>query len=144
MKETSSTQHGCLSLGIPTLDRWSRYSGWTLTHTHIHKQVMVKLEQNSISGNLLNTLRDFLSNRKQRVVINGQVTIWTSVNAGVPQGSISDTLLLLIYINDLPKNVSSNIKLFADDTFESARELNEDLKKSVIGLSNGKKILIQM
>ena len=105
---------------------------------------MVKLEQNSISGNLLNTLRDFLSNRKQRVVINGQVTIWTSVNAGVPQGSISDTLLLLIYINDLPKNVSSNIKLFADDTFESARELNEDLKKSVIGLSNGKKILIQM
>ena len=52
-----------------------------------HEGVISKLKQNGISGDLLNILTDFLSNRKQRVVLNGQVSTWTSVNAGVPQGS---------------------------------------------------------
>ena len=52
-----------------------------------HEGVIFKLKQNGISGDLLNILTDFLSNRKQRVVLNGQVSTWTSVNAGVPQGS---------------------------------------------------------
>ena len=103
-----------------------------------HEGVIFKLKQNGISGDLLNILTDFLSNRKQRVVLNGQVSTWTSVNAGVPQGYILCPLLFLIYINDLSDNLSSNVKLFADDTslFSvihdtniSAGELNEDLKK---------------
>ena len=53
-----------------------------------HDGVIFKLEQNDISGDLLNILIDFLSNRKQRVVLNGQVSAWASVNAEVPQGSI--------------------------------------------------------
>ena len=52
-----------------------------------HEEVIFKLKENGISGDLLNILTDFLSNRKQRVVLNGQVSTWTSVNAGVPQGS---------------------------------------------------------
>ena len=52
-----------------------------------HEGIIFKLEQNGISEDLLNILTDFLSNRKQRVVLNGQVSTWTSVNAGVPQGS---------------------------------------------------------
>ena len=52
-----------------------------------HEGFIFKLKQNGISGDLLNILTDFLSNRKQRVVLNGQVSTWTSVNAGVPQGS---------------------------------------------------------
>ena len=103
-----------------------------------HEGVIFKLKQNGISGDLLNILTDFLSNRKQRVVLNGQVSTWTSVHAGVPQRSILGPLLFLIYINDLSDNLSSNVKLFADDTslFSvihdiniSAGELNEDLKK---------------
>ena len=103
-----------------------------------HEGIIFKLKQNGISGDLLNILTDFLSNRKQRVVLNGQVSTWTSVNAGVPQGFILGPLLFLIYINDLSDNLSSNVKLFADDTslFSvihdiniSAGELNEDLKK---------------
>ena len=74
-----------------------------------------KLQQNDISGDLLSILRDFLSNRRQRVFLNGQVSTWTSVIAGVPQGSILDRLLFLIYNNDLSDNLSSNVKLFADD-----------------------------
>ena len=103
-----------------------------------HEGVIFKLEQNGISGDLLNILTDFLSNRKQRVVLNDHVSTWTSVNVGVLQGSILGPLLFLIYINDLSDNLSSNVKLFADDTSlfsvihdinVSAGELNGDLKK---------------
>ena len=96
------------------------------------------MKQNGISGDLLQILSDFLSNRKQRVVLNGQNSSWTNVHAGVPQGSILGPLLFLIYINDLADDLSSNVKLFADDTSlfsvvhdvnASARELNDDLKK---------------
>ena len=81
-----------------------------------HEGLLYKLKQNGISGNLLETLTDFLKDRKQRVVLNGQNSSWANVEAGVPQGSILGPLLFLIYINDLPDNLSANVKLFADDT----------------------------
>ena len=79
-----------------------------------------------------------MSNRKQRVVLNGQNSSWTIVYAGVPHGSILGPLLFLIYIKDLADNLSSNVKLFSNDTSlfsvvqdenASARELNDDLEK---------------
>ena len=103
-----------------------------------HECLIFKLKQNGISGNLINLLCDFLKNRKQRVLLNGQVSGWPDVKAGVPQGSILGPLLFLIYTNDLSKGLSSNAKLFADDTSlfsvihdsnTSARELNNDLAK---------------
>ena len=81
-----------------------------------HNGIIFKLKQNGISGNLLNLLSNFLRNRKQRVVLNGQTSSWTEVNAGVPQGSILGPLLFLIYTNDLANLMISNAKLFADDT----------------------------
>ena len=78
-----------------------------------------------------------MKNRKQRATLNGQASFWTEVNAGVARGSILGALLFLIYINDLPDGLSSNIKLFADDTslfsvvydiHSSASDLNKDLK----------------
>ena len=88
--------------------------------------------------NFFTKISEFLSNSLQRVVLNGQNSSWTNVHAGVPQGSILGPLLFLIYINDLSDNLTSNAKLFADDTSlfsvvhdvnTSAKELNDDLKK---------------
>ena len=81
-----------------------------------YQGVILKLKQNGISENLLKIIEDFLSNRYQRVVLNGQSSGWAEVNVGVPQGSILGPLLFLIYINDLSTGLSSNPKLLADDT----------------------------
>ena len=103
-----------------------------------HNGLIFKLKQNGISGNLINLLSNFLRNRKQRVVLNGQTSSWADFNAGVPQGSILGSLLFLIYINDLADGLSSNAKLFVDGTSlfsvvhnanTTAKELNSDLVK---------------
>ena len=69
---------------------------------------------------LLCLLINFLKNHQVRVVLNDQFISWTKVNAGVPQGSILESLLFSIYINDLPNDLQSNpqsqTQLFADDT----------------------------
>ena len=103
-----------------------------------HEGIIFKLKQNGISDDLLNILSDFLKNRKHRATLNGQSSSWTNFNAGVPQGSLLGPLLFLIYINDLSDGLSSNAKLFPDDTSlfsvvqdinTSAIELSKDLKK---------------
>ena len=58
----------------------------------------------------------FLRNRKQRVVLNGQVSMWTNVNGRVRHGSILGPLFCLTYVNDLADELSSNTKSFANDT----------------------------
>ena len=96
------------------------------------------MKQNAISGNLLSTLTDFLKLRKQRVVLNGQLSSWSNIETGVPQGSALGPLLFLIYINNLLDGLTTNARLFADDVslFSvadninlSATNLNSDLGK---------------
>ena len=82
-------------------------------------------------------MTDFLDNRTQRVILNGQYTSWANVEAGVPQGSILGPLLFLIYINDLSDNLASNPELFADDT--SLFSVVKNVDASNIDLNNGLK-----
>ena len=69
-----------------------------------------------ISGEFYNLLEKYLSGRFQRVVLIGQTSSWRPVLAAVPKGSILGPLLFLVYINDLPNDLNSKVKLFADDT----------------------------
>ena len=90
-----------------------------------------------ISGRLLALIVSYLSNQQQRVVLNGKTSVWSYISAGVPQGSVLGPLFFLMYINDLVDDISSDAKLFADDTslfsvvhdeITSANQLNRDLK----------------
>jgi len=81
-----------------------------------HDGLIFKLQQNGIEGNLLKLFKNYLANRKQRVVLNGSESDWGEIKAGVPQGSVLGPLLFLVYINDLEKGIKSSVKFFADDT----------------------------
>ena len=61
-------------------------------------------------------IESFLHNRRERVVLNAQSSSLLSIRASVPQGSVLGPLFFLIYINDLPEGLNSEVKHFADDT----------------------------
>ena len=56
------------------------------------------------------------TDRRQRVIVDGEISNWKSVLSGVPQGSVLGPVLFLIYIKDLEDAVSSKVLKFADDT----------------------------
>ena len=80
-----------------------------------HRRLLIKLENVGIRGKLLKWIEAFLTNRYQRVLLDGQASNWERVTSGVPQGSILGPLLFLLYVNDIGDNLKSPNKLFADD-----------------------------
>ena len=69
--------------------------------------MIFKLKTYDIDGKLLKVLENYLTDRQQRVVLNGQTSSWQSIYAGFPQGSVLGRFLFLIYINDLPAGLTS-------------------------------------
>ena len=65
---------------------------------------------------MLGWIRAFLGNISQQVVIDGEESESVPVTSGVPQGSVLGPILFLVYIKDLPDEVRSQVRLFADDT----------------------------
>ena len=76
-----------------------------------HDNLIFKLKQNDISGNLFKLLANYLSNRKHRVVLNGSCSDYSEIESGVPRGSVLGPLLFLIFLMTL-KEISNPISIF--------------------------------
>ena len=104
-----------------------------------HRRLVHKLIQAGFGCNLLNWFCSYLSGRRQRVTVLGATSEDLPVTSGVPQGSILEPALFLLYVNELPEIISSSsrILMFADDTkifgeiktLGDASSLQEDLGK---------------
>ena len=82
-----------------------------------HEKLCHKLDHYGIRGIHLQWITSFLSDRTQQVIVNGKSSSFAPVKSGVPQGTVLGPLLFLVYINDLPLNVNSKVRLFADDAY---------------------------
>ena len=94
--------------------------------------LIFKLKSYGVEKKLLNLLKNYLRDRQQRVIHNGINSQWKDISAGVLQGSVLGPLLFLIYINDLPDNISSTAKLFADDTSLFSTVYGKDISCTIL------------
>ena len=102
-----------------------------------HDLLLLKLKCVGVDGRTLNWIKDFLTNRQQRVQVKDCCSEWRGVWSGVPQGSVLGPTLFLVYVNDLLDGLRSKGKLFADDVKIYRRmmspgdrdQLQDDLQK---------------
>ena len=105
-----------------------------------HQGLLAKLERAGVRGQALHWFSSFLSGRRQVVSVNGSVSAFASLHAGVPQGAILSPLLFSLYMNDIHSSGTDDINLFADDTSmyvidKSACGLSQRLQKAVDDVS---------
>ena len=81
-----------------------------------HNRLIYKLREYGIDDRTTAWIEHWLSGRSQQVVIEGVTSDTVSVTSGVPQGSVLGPILFLIFINDISKDITSTVRLFADDT----------------------------
>ena len=92
-----------------------------------HQRLISKLKSHGMGNSIINWIEQWLKDRRQRVVVDGEVSSWKSVLSGVPQGSVLGPILFLVYINDLEEGVTGKILKFADDTklFRKVKEIGD-------------------
>ncbi len=90
-----------------------------------HERLLLKLDHYGIRNSTHQWIRSFLTMRSQSVVLEGAKSPPASVLSGVPQGTVMGPLLFLLYINNLPENLTSSVRLFADDCV-LYREINSN------------------
>ena len=95
-----------------------------------HQRLLIKLKNYGINGKIHTWIENFLTTRRQRVVINRFSSKWKDVISGVPQGSVLGPVLFAIFINDMPSAVTNRIKLYADDAklYSAVRNTEDCLK----------------
>ena len=80
-----------------------------------HRRLLYKLDYYGIRGSTHKWITSWLSGRSQKVVLDGQASDPVPVLSGVAKGSVLGPVLFLIFINDLPENIRSSVRFFADD-----------------------------
>jgi len=91
-----------------------------------HNRLLLKLHRLGVDQQTVGWIASFLRDRSQRVVLGGETSEEVAVLSGVPQGSVLGPALFLCYINDLPDGLSSEVRLFADDTVLTKQICNQD------------------
>ena len=81
-----------------------------------HSLLLDKIAKLPLTPAVFNRFVDFLAGRQQRVIFNGQKTTFLSINRGIPQGTVSGTLLYAFFVDDL-KPINDHVRLskYADD-----------------------------
>ena len=100
-----------------------------------HQRLLSKLQQVGIGGSLHRWFTNFLTKRTQCVVLEGASSSSIPVASGVPQGTVLGPLLFILYVNDLPSGIDSQVRLLADDCIiyrqvksrDDSRKLQEDI-----------------
>jgi retron-type reverse transcriptase len=82
-----------------------------------HSGFLYKLSKLEFSNSLTILIWSFLSERKFRVSVEGEMSTPREMQAGVPQGSVLSPALFNLYINDAPQTHGVHLALFADDTY---------------------------
>ena len=129
----SVSQHGfrgglsCTTQLLEVMEIWTRWFDlglpWDTVYTDFakafdsvpHQRLLNKIHAYGIRGKVFNWIKDFLNNRRQRVIVGNESSPWENVTSGIPQGSVLGPILFTIFINDMPDQVKSVMKLFADD-----------------------------
>ena len=95
-----------------------------------HQRLLLKLTSHGMGNSIFKWIEQRLTVRRQRVVVDGEVSSWKSVLSGVPQGSVLGPILCLVYIDDLEKGVTGNILKFADHTnlFTKTKDIGDKQK----------------
>jgi retron-type reverse transcriptase len=103
-----------------------------------HPGLLYKLAKLQFSNNLIKLISSFLSQRKFRASVEGELSTPRYMQAGVPQGSVLSPTLYNLYMNDIPQNPGVNLALFADDTCLYATDRKEGyvLRKIQRGLNS--------
>ena len=129
----STTQHGfvlsrnCMTNLLLSMDDWAAaleygysidiiYTDFAKTFDSVpHKRLFAKPQSIGVQGQLLRWVEAFLTGRRHRVSLSGELSNWTDVTSGIPQGSVLGPILFVIFINDMPNVVKNCCKLFSDD-----------------------------
>ena len=94
-----------------------------------HRRLLSKLKAYGLKDRVWEWIQDFLVGKTQKVTVGDANSDWTNVVRGVPQGSVLGPILFVLYINDMPENERSNVKMFVDDTKLYRHVLGDDDKQ---------------
>ena len=125
----NKSQHGfmktrsCMTQLLETLEEWTDLLDQNFSidviyldfqkafDTILHQRLLSKVHAYGIRGKVYEWIRNFLLNRRQRVVLNNSKSTWSEVISGVPQGSVLGPLIFILYLNDIPDVISCVSKL---------------------------------